>query len=54
MLRCNKLNPGSTEVFEIKVRNLELFGTSVPTSQELSLKIQKDISSKAGDIPKFV
>jgi len=34
VLRCNKLNPGSTEIFEIKVRNLDLFGTSVPTSQE--------------------
>ena len=34
VLRSNKLNPGSTEIFEIKVRNLDLFGTSVPTSQE--------------------
>ena len=34
VLRGNKLNPGSTEIFEINVRNSELFGASVPTSQE--------------------
>ena len=33
-LRCKKLNPGSTEIFEFNVRNWDLFGTSVPTSQE--------------------
>ena len=34
VLRCKKLNPGSTEIFEFKVRNSELFRTSVPISQE--------------------
>ena len=34
VLRCNKLNPESTEIFEIKVKNLYLSGTSVPKSQE--------------------
>ena len=34
VLRCNKLNPRSTEIFEIKVRNSDLFWTSVPTSKE--------------------
>ena len=34
VLRCKKINPGSTEIYEIKVRNSDLFGTSVPTSQK--------------------
>ena len=34
VLRCNKLNPGSTEIFAIKVRNVDLSGTSVKTSKE--------------------
>ena len=34
VLRCNKLNPGSTEIFAIEVRNLDLSGTSVKTSKE--------------------
>ena len=34
VLRCNKLNPGSTETFEIKVKNSDLFWTSVPKSEE--------------------
>ena len=34
LLRCNMLNPGSTEIYEINVRNSELFGASVPTFQE--------------------
>ena len=33
VLRCNKLNQGSTEMFEFPVRNSELFGTNVPTCQ---------------------
>ena len=33
-LRCNKFNQGSTEIFEFQVSNSELFGRSVPTSQE--------------------
>ena len=37
VLRCNKVNPGSTEIFEFQVRNSELFGTSVQTSQLLCL-----------------
>jgi len=28
------MNPGSTEIYEINVKNSELFGASVPTSQE--------------------
>ena len=34
VLICNKLILGSTEIFEIEVRNSDLFGTSVPTCQE--------------------
>ena len=34
VLRCNKLNPGSTEIFEIEVSYLDLYGKSVPSSQE--------------------
>ena len=34
VLRCNKLNPGSTEIFEIRLKILEILGTCVPTSQE--------------------
>ena len=33
VLRCKKFNPGSTELFEYQVRNSELFGTSVTTSE---------------------
>ena len=33
-IRCNKLNPGSKEIFAIKVRNVDLSGTSVKTSKE--------------------
>ena len=50
----NKFNPGSTDIFEFQVRNLELFEISVPTSQEYVHKNQNDISSRAGDIPNFV
>ena len=35
VLRCNKLNPGSTEIFEINVRNSDLFGASLPTSKKI-------------------
>ena len=52
-LRCNKLYPGSTEIFAIKVRNLDLSGKIVKTSRNVSIKIRKDISSGAGDIPIF-
>ena len=34
--------------------NSELFGTSVPTSQECLQKFQIDILTKTGDIPIFV
>ena len=34
IVKMFKLNPGSTEMFEIKVRNLDLFGTSVKTFKE--------------------
>ena len=34
VLRCKKLNPGHTEIFEIRVGILDIFGTSAPTSQE--------------------
>ena len=34
VLRWNKFNPGSTDIYEFQVRTLELFVTSVPTSQE--------------------
>ena len=38
VLRCNKLNLGITEIFEMKFRNLDLLGTSAPTSQECAHK----------------
>ena len=54
MLRCNKFNPGSKDIFEFQVGNSELFGTSEPTSKKCFHKNQNDISSRAGDIPNFV
>ena len=34
VLRWNKFNPGSTDIYEFQVRTLELFVTSVRTPQE--------------------
>ena len=37
VLGCKKFNPESTEIFEFKIRNSELFGTRVVRSQECVL-----------------
>ena len=34
VLRCNKFDPGSTDIYEFQFRTSQLFVTSVPTSQE--------------------
>ena len=54
VLRYNKLNPGSIEIFEIKASYPELFGKGNQHPRNVSIKIQKDISSRAEDISKFV
>ena len=41
VLRCNKLNPGSTQIFEYQVRNSELFRTGEPIFQECVHKISE-------------
>ena len=54
VVRCNKFNPGSTDIFEFQVRTSELFVTSVTTSKECVHKNQNDISFGAGYITNFV
>ena len=41
VLRCNKFNPGSTDIFEFQVIDSELLGASVPKSQECLTKNMK-------------
>ena len=54
VLRCNKLNPGSTEIVEIKVMNQIYLEQVYQHPRNVSIKNQKGILSRAGDIPKFV
>ena len=51
VLRFNKFNPGSTDKFEFQVRNLELFGTSLPTSKECVHKNSERYLIQSGRYP---
>ena len=51
VVKCNKLNPEHTDIFEFQFRTSELFVTSVPISQEC---VHENSERWAGDIPKFI